>query len=132
MTGFGGKVLCIQQITKEFHTGSLHIFWLSTLLFSSKSIVCSTLCPSVSALYRQFHPSFHTASYLNQGPPYLRAQALRFCCSNHRLDIELGRHSHTPSHNGPVGSVIPEALATNTMRSNAPSFWTSKSTKVST
>ena len=46
--------------------------------------------------FRQFHPSFHTAPYLNQGPPYLRAQALRFRCSNHRLYIELGRHSHTP------------------------------------
>ena len=47
--------------------------------------------------FRQFHPSpFHTAPYLNQGPPYLRAQALHFRCSNHRLDIELGRHSHTP------------------------------------
>ena len=41
-------------------------------------------------------PIIHTAPYLNQGPPYLRAQALHFRCSNHRLDVELDRHSHTP------------------------------------
>ena len=46
--------------------------------------------------FRKFHPSFYTAPYLNKGPPYLRAQALRFRCSNHRLDIELGRHSPVP------------------------------------
>ena len=46
--------------------------------------------------FRKFHPSFYTAPYLNKGPPYLRAQALRFRCSNHRLDVELGRHSHIP------------------------------------
>ena len=46
--------------------------------------------------FHQFHPSFHTAPYLNQGPPYLRAQALHFGCSNHCLDIEFGRHSHIP------------------------------------
>ena len=46
--------------------------------------------------FHKFHPSFHTAPYLNQGPHYLRAQVLRLCCSNHRLDIELGRHPQTP------------------------------------
>ena len=46
--------------------------------------------------FRKFHPSFYTAPYLNKGPPYLRAQALRFPCSNHRLDVKLGRHSHVP------------------------------------
>ena len=40
--------------------------------------------------FRQFHPSLSQPR-----PPYLRAQALCFRCSNHRLDIELGRHSQT-------------------------------------
>ena len=38
MIGFGGKVYCCSQITREFHAGSLQVFWLSTL-FSSKFIV---------------------------------------------------------------------------------------------
>ena len=55
-----------------------------------------TNMPKLST-FRQFHPSFHVAPYLNQAPPpHLRAQAICFCCSNHRLDIELGRHSQTP------------------------------------
>ena len=40
--------------------------------------------------YRLFHTSFP------HRPPYLCPRALRFRCSNHRLDIELGRHTQTP------------------------------------
>ena len=50
----------------------------------------------------QTHPTnspklstFHPAPYLNTGLHYLSPQALRFRCSNHRLDIELGRHTNT-------------------------------------
>ena len=39
--------------------------------------------------FRLFHPSFHSAPYLDHGPHYLRPQALQFRCSNHCLDIEL-------------------------------------------
>ena len=60
-----------------------------------KFMVVPTNMPKLRT-FRKFHPSFYTAPYLNKGPPYLRAQALRFRCSNHRLDIELGRHSHVP------------------------------------
>ena len=49
-----------------------------------------------SDLINEWHLSFHQAPYLNNGPHYLRPQALRFRCSNHRLDIELGRHTNTP------------------------------------
>ena len=66
-------------------------WWIEYLLPPSHSPKLDTFC--------LFHPSFHTAPYLNNGPHYLRPQALRFCCSNHRLDVELGRHSNIPRHN---------------------------------
>ena len=48
-------------------------------------------------IYRLFKTSFATSPYLNTGPQhYLRWALLRFRCSNHRLDIELGRHLNVP------------------------------------
>ena len=47
--------------------------------------------------YRLFKTSFATSPYLKNGPHYLRPANLRFRCSNHRLDIELGRHLNKPS-----------------------------------
>ena len=46
--------------------------------------------------FRLFKTSFGTSSYLDFGPYYLRPALLRFHCSNHRLDIELGRHNNVP------------------------------------
>ena len=67
--------------------GAYRIWWLTQ--------TNPTHSPKLST-FRQFHPSFHQAPYLPTGPHYLRPQALRFRCSNHRLDIELGRHTNTP------------------------------------
>ena len=74
------------DITDELH-GAYRIWWLTQ--------TNPTHSPKLST-FHQFHPSFHQAPYLNKGPHYLRPQALRFRCSNHRLDIELGRHTNTP------------------------------------
>ena len=74
------------DITEELR-GKYRIWWLTQ--------TNPTHSPKLST-FRQFHPSFHQAPYLNNGPHYLRPQALRFRCSNHRLDIELGRHTNTP------------------------------------
>ena len=65
-----------------------HRWWIEHLTPPSNS-------PKLDS-FRLFHPSFHTANYLNQGPHYLCPQALRFRCSNHCLDIELGRHANIP------------------------------------
>ena len=46
--------------------------------------------------FRLFKTSFGTSSYLDFGPYYFRPALLRFRCSNHRLDIELGRHNNVP------------------------------------
>ena len=46
--------------------------------------------------YRLFKTSFATSPYLNNGPHYLHPAILRFQCSNHRLDIEVGRHLNKP------------------------------------
>ena len=46
--------------------------------------------------FRLFKKSFAPSAYLNEGPSYFRPAALRFRCSNHRLDIELGRHTGVP------------------------------------
>ena len=46
--------------------------------------------------FRLFKTSFGTSPYLDFGPYYLRPALLRFRCSNHRLDIELGRHTNVP------------------------------------
>ena len=46
--------------------------------------------------FRLFKTSFGTSPYLDFGPYYLRPALLRFRCSNHRLDIELGRHINVP------------------------------------
>ena len=46
--------------------------------------------------FRLFKTSFGTSAYLDCGPYYLRPALLRFRCSNHRLDIELGRHNNVP------------------------------------
>ena len=46
--------------------------------------------------FRLFKTSFGTSAYLDCGPYYLRPALLRFGCSNHRLDIELGRHNNVP------------------------------------
>ena len=64
---------------------------------------------------------FHTANYLNQGPHYLRPQALRFRCSNHRLDIELGRH---PSMSQPNLNLFPSCSSSLSMyKGTSPSSW---------
>ena len=49
-----------------------------------------------SATFRLFKQSFAPSAYLNEGPGYFRPAALRFRCSSHRLDIELGRHTGIP------------------------------------
>ena len=46
--------------------------------------------------FRLFKKSFAPSDYLNEGPSYFRPAALSFRCSNHRLDIELGRHNGIP------------------------------------
>ena len=46
--------------------------------------------------FRLFKKSFAPSAYLNEGPGYFHPAALRFRCSSHRLDIELGRHTGTP------------------------------------
>ena len=46
--------------------------------------------------FRLFKQSFAPSAYLNEGPGYFRPAALRFRCSSHRLDIELGRHTGVP------------------------------------
>ena len=46
--------------------------------------------------FRLFKRSFAPSAYLNEGPGYFRPAALRFRCSSHRLDIELGRHTGIP------------------------------------
>ena len=71
-----------------------------------KFMLVPTNMPKLRTFWK-FHSSFYMAPYLNKGPVYLRAQALHLRCSNHRLDFELGRHSHTPLE--PVGSVTLEA-----------------------
>ena len=73
---------------KDDLQGAYCRWWLKFMAFP-------TNMPKLRTFWK-FHPSFYTAPYLNKGPPYLRAQALRFRCSNHRLDVELGRHSHIP------------------------------------
>ena len=66
-------------------------WWIEYLLPPSHSPKLDTFC--------LFHPSFHTAPFLNTGPHYFRLQAFRFRCYNHRLDVEFGRHSNIPRHN---------------------------------
>ena len=46
--------------------------------------------------FRLFKTSLAPSNCLNKGPSYFRPAALRFMCSNHRLDIELGRHNNIP------------------------------------
>ena len=46
--------------------------------------------------FRLFKTSFGTSPYLDFGPYYLRPALLRFRCSNHRLNIELGCHTNIP------------------------------------
>ena len=45
--------------------------------------------------HKEFKTAFATSPYLNSGPAYLRPMTLKFWCSDHRLDIELGRRNHT-------------------------------------
>ena len=47
--------------------------------------------------FRLFKKSIAPSAYLNEGPSYFRPAALHFRCSNHKLDIELGRHNGVPS-----------------------------------
>ena len=46
--------------------------------------------------FRLFKKSFAPSAYLNEGSSYFQPAALRFRCSNHRLNIELGRHTGVP------------------------------------
>ena len=76
------------KLLKEHLQGEYRRWWMTFL-------ATPTNAPKLDT-YRLFHTSFHTAPYLNTGPPYLRPWALQFRCSNHRLDLELGRHIQTP------------------------------------
>ena len=46
--------------------------------------------------YKEFKTNFATSPDWNTGQAYLRPMTLKFHCSDHRLDIELGRRNQTP------------------------------------
>ena len=76
-----------KSLKEDVHT-QYRCWWLKHLANPSNAPKLRT--------YRLFKTSFATSPYLNNGPHYLHPALLRFRCSNHRLDIELGRHLNTP------------------------------------
>ena len=75
-------------LLKEAIRSQYHCWWLRQFANPNNSPKLRT--------FRLFKTSFGTSPYLDIGPYYLRPALLRFRCSNHRLDIELGRHSNIP------------------------------------
>ena len=67
----------------------------SGLANSPKSHTLDNPLPKLRT-FRLFKKSFAPSEYLNEGPSHFRPAAIRFRCSNHRLDIELGHHNGIP------------------------------------
>ena len=77
-----------QHITSKTTSGGEYRRWWVTHLSNSTNTHKTRHLPPIP-------PVIQTAPYLNKSSHFLRPQALRFRCSKHRLDIELGRHSIT-------------------------------------
>ncbi len=79
------NVFYLGEIVKQRLQDQFIQFWRSEIWNSSK---CTT--------YRCFKTDFEFENYLRFLPPALRIEFCRYRCSNHRLDIELGRYQGIP------------------------------------
>ena len=81
--------------------------------------------------FRLFKESFAPSTYLIEGPSYFRPAALRFRCSSHRLDIELGRHTGIPRSDRKCRFVPLQLWVMNITPSNVQHSWIYRSSVTS-